>query len=128
MRVILDTNVLVSAAMWTGNERKLWQFVLDGTLQNICTYQIFAETATVLHRKKFSEKLSENARSAFLDLLIENSIFIALEDYNTENDEHVIQAAIVSGVPIVTGDAALRKKARQKNISASSSRNVLDLL
>ena len=54
MRVVADTNVLISGLFWEGNERKLLKMFKTRELANVISPQIIDELGDVLSRKKFN--------------------------------------------------------------------------
>ncbi len=53
MRVVTDTNVLVSAIFWEGNESKIVELIEEGELELITSVQILDELKKVLSYEKF---------------------------------------------------------------------------
>lgn len=51
MKVVLDTNVLVSALFWDGNERALLQDCLEGKHQLVLSVFVLDELGSVLREK-----------------------------------------------------------------------------
>ena len=53
MRAVIDTNVLLSALLWSGTPHALLELVRNGTLTLISSPTLLAELARVLDRPKF---------------------------------------------------------------------------
>lgn len=53
LRVVLDTNILVSAIIHDGKPRSLFQMGIDGKYQIVISKEILIELAEVLQRPKF---------------------------------------------------------------------------
>ena len=51
LRVVLDTNVLVSALLWDGNEREVLNLCWAGSLRSITSIEILRELDSVLERR-----------------------------------------------------------------------------
>lgn len=48
MRVVLDTNIVVSGSLWSGTPSKILQFIQDQKIQPIITEAIIDELQDVL--------------------------------------------------------------------------------
>ena len=64
MRVVLDTNVVVSALIWGGTPERLIEAAGDGLLELVTTEELIAELAGILGRTKFAAKLKKKNLSA----------------------------------------------------------------
>jgi putative PIN family toxin of toxin-antitoxin system len=53
MRAVIDTNVLLSALLWSGTPRALLEQVRNGTVAMISSPALLAELARVIERPKF---------------------------------------------------------------------------
>ena len=58
MRVVLDTNVLVSGLLWDGPPNQLLKWGRDGMLEIISCEAIVAEAKRVIEYPKFSRRIS----------------------------------------------------------------------
>jgi len=58
VRVVADTNTLVSGLLWHGNPRRVLDAARAGTLQMYTTAALLAELEEVLQRPKFAQRLS----------------------------------------------------------------------
>ena len=58
MRVVADTNTLVSGLLWHGNPRRILDAARAGTLQMYTTAALLAELEEVLQRPKFAQRLA----------------------------------------------------------------------
>lgn len=68
VRVVLDTNTLVSALGWNGAERELLKDCLRGEYELCISEQILEEVSRVLDYEKFSF-IEEAEKAHFTDLL-----------------------------------------------------------
>ena len=57
MRLVLDTNVLVSAFLWKGTPGKLIELAGEREIRLFTSQVLLAELAEVLHRKKFAKRV-----------------------------------------------------------------------
>lgn len=53
IRVVLDTNILISALVYGGNPRKVLEAVISGTIQMSVSEALIQETQEVLQRPQF---------------------------------------------------------------------------
>jgi uncharacterized protein len=58
VRVVADTNTLVSGLLWHGNPRRVLEAARAGTPQLYTTAALLAELEEVLQRSKFAQRLS----------------------------------------------------------------------
>lgn len=58
MRVVLDTNVIVSGLLWGGAPNRLLRWARDGVLQVICCEAVLAEVKRVLGYPKISRRIA----------------------------------------------------------------------
>jgi len=58
MRLVLDTNVVVSALLWKCKPRRLLRAVAFGGFELVTSDPLLAELADVLSRGKFKKKIS----------------------------------------------------------------------
>lgn len=55
LKVVLDTNTLISAFFWDGNEAELFRRIEQGKVELYITGEILAEIENVIRRPKFDE-------------------------------------------------------------------------
>ena len=109
MRIVLDTNVLVSGMIHaSGSPGRIVDLLRTGALQLVVDDRILAEYADVLRRPCFDHLFSAEARGAIIDLLRGESTCIAasviapgLPDLG---DVPFLEVALSEGVPLVTGN------------------------
>lgn len=63
MRLVLDTNVVVSAMVWGGTPFKLLQAATDGDIELYTSPALLAELLEVLERKPLASRLSQQRSS-----------------------------------------------------------------
>ena len=64
MRVVLDTNVVVSGLLWDGNPERLIEAAGDGSLILVTSETLIAELSGILDRAKFAAKLEQKNLTA----------------------------------------------------------------
>ncbi len=112
MRLVLDTNVVVSALLLSGSiPRQAFDKALtQGTL--LISVPILLELAEVLHRKQFNKYLLEEERMRFLVGLLKASELLETAESITEcrdpKDNKFLELAFCGKADcIVSGDADL---------------------
>ena len=68
-RIILDTNILISALGWKGNPRVIFDRVIAGEFELILSYKQLNELLRVLNYPKF--KFTDEQKDRFLSVLLE---------------------------------------------------------
>jgi putative PIN family toxin of toxin-antitoxin system len=130
-RVVLDTNVLVSAFIYNGKSRKLVLKLLDEHTV-ILSSQMLAELADVLSREKFYVTNSQIDR--YLSILVRkakmvparSSSKVVLED----PDDDIVLDTAMSGKAdyIVSGDKHLLKMACYKKVQIISVNELIQIM
>jgi putative PIN family toxin of toxin-antitoxin system len=111
MRVVIDTNVLISALMFGGNPREILQRAIRGELRLCISEEILSELGAVLQRPKFgfpvtmvNQILSELA--AIAELVVPSEEISHIESDPADN--RVLECAVEAGVEyVVSGDKHL---------------------
>lgn len=110
MRIVLDTNILVSALFWDGNERRLLVAYLEGDHTLVTSPVLLDETKRVL-ADKF--RFPADHTAAFLALLRRHAVVVHPQETLAvvtadPSDDRVLECAAEGRVElIVTGDRHL---------------------
>lgn len=64
LKVVLDTNILISAFLWDGNEAELFKEIEKNKVKLYTSFEIINEVENVIHREKFNELLIKAKISA----------------------------------------------------------------
>ena len=130
MRVVLDTNVLVSALIAKGKPAKFVEKVLEKRTELVMSKPILDEFVRVVARPKFVEYVDETEVKDFLQLVLgvsaivdvrskfnvtsdksDNSILATAydgkADYIVSGDRHLLQLKRFKGIKIITVAQAL---------------------
>lgn len=116
MRIVADTNIIVSAFLWGGTPRRLLDAVEAQRLELFTSRALIAELEDVLLRAKFSEQLRQTrftpafllARYTQLATLIAPAE-LSVSELRDPDDAHVLACALAAQADaIVSGDADLR--------------------
>ena len=136
MRVVLDTNVLISALLWKGLLNKILKIIENKELTLCINEFILEELSGVLQRHKFNRRINECKAS--LEELISGILEISEIFPNIEispiikddlNDNWIISCALASESKyIITGDPHLLKLGKFRNIPILTPRQFLSAL
>ena len=123
LKVVLDTNVLISALGWSGPPSDCWDLVIEEKILNFISKPIIEELIEVMDYPKF--KFSESEKEQFIEVLISYSILVEPEknldvidedpddnkflecslkaevDYIISGDQHVLDLERYEGIKIV---------------------------
>ncbi|MDI6655814.1 MAG: putative toxin-antitoxin system toxin component, PIN family, partial [Candidatus Hydrothermarchaeota archaeon] len=72
MKVVLDTNVLVSALITRGKSKKLFDKILEKKLDLALSEEMLIELKEVLKRPKFRKYVDKKRIDRFVDLVNKN--------------------------------------------------------
>ncbi len=136
MRVVLDTNVVISGLLWYGAPRKLLEAARQHQIQLFTCPPLIDELDDVLNREKFAHRLALANVSrhtlitgyAALSTLVEPaSIPPVIED--DPDDDIVLACALAAQADvIVSGDQHLLRLASFQNIAILNARDMLQIL
>lgn len=124
MRVVLDTNVLISALMFGGNPRAILEKAIRGELRLCLCEKIFSELTNVLQRPKFgiplgvvNQILSELA--AIGELVVPSKKILEIDVDPADN--RVLECALEARADyIISGDNHLLELGEYSSISIVS--------
>lgn len=115
MRIVADTNVIVSAFLWGGTPRRLLDAVEARHFELFTSRALVTELEDVLAREKFAERLEQTrftsafllARYTQLATLIAPTE-VTVPELRDPDDSHVLACALAARAEaIVSGDADL---------------------
>ena len=110
MRIVVDTNIIISGIFFGGKPRELLQKCFSGILQMVCSEEIFIEYTETIER--LTKKIGRNISKEMEPLLIENLEFIEnrySDSYSRDpDDDKFINCARSGGIKyIISGDKDL---------------------
>ncbi len=136
MRIVADTNTVVSGSLWPGKSRALLDAARAGECQLITTQALLAELIDVLGRSKFAGRLERagatvaSLLAAYLDLvevIVPAEIAPTVKD--DPDDDAVLACALAGHADlIVSGDAHLLNLKRFHDIHILTVREALELI
>jgi putative PIN family toxin of toxin-antitoxin system len=124
MKVFVDTNVLISAYYFKGNERKLLQLIIDKEITGVISPNIIVELKNIMinkfkENKEDTEKFVEKLLSV-MDLTSDYELDVEIRH---EKDKTIVGSAVISECDyLITGDndiLELKKYNKLKIMNAS---------
>lgn len=112
LRIVLDTNTLISAVGWKGSPRKILDLCINGKLRIIISKEILDEFIDVIFRPKFNFLKDEN-KLTIIRAIISISDFVEPDielDIIKEdrNDNKFLECALIGKADlIISGDKHL---------------------
>lgn len=129
IKVVLDTNILISAVGFGGKPRTILKLILDDKIKAVTTNILLAEIEDVIIKKfpnladSFS-LLNKHIKKKFQTVKPKEHLNIARD----EDDNRVLEAAIEGGCQyIVTGDKDLLDLGSYKKIKILTAESFLNL-
>lgn len=112
MRVVFDTNILISALLFETSVPAQAFFAALDTGEILLSEMLVNEIDKVLHRKKFKKYISNEQREEFLIALVQSSKLVdvieIIDVCRDPKDNHVLELAVSGGAQvIVSGDSDL---------------------
>jgi len=132
LRVVFDTNVLVSAWLWEGNESKIVELAEKGVILGYSSPKSIYELACVLRHPKFKlpEEEVKSALSYYGMMLriVEPRIIVNVIREDVADNEVLACALSVKASAIVTGDRHLLLLGKFKGVRISAAKECIELL
>ena len=127
-KIVIDTNILISAFGWGSNSRDLIDAVMDKEYEFIISIDILEELKRVLDYPKF--KFSEEQKRKFLEIIFKISTVIdtklKLNVCDDENDNIFLECAIEKKADyIISGDDDLLRMKKFRDIKIISVKEFL---
>ncbi len=113
LRIVFDTNILVSVIIKHGKPRQLWDQVIEGKVRLSISEELLAEFNDVIFRPKFRRYVTKRRIAKFQRALIQTAEVLRIKVHFQQitkdpNDNMVLELAHGSGADyIVSGDKHL---------------------
>lgn len=130
-RVVLDTNILISALGWDGKPREIVRKILNGEFEWVISQKQVIELQRVLNYPKFDFTAEQKAR--FLTLVLEVAVVVethgGIDVIKDDPDDNVIvETAVENDAPfIVTGDDHLLSIKQYNKVKIVTASEFLEL-
>jgi len=124
MRITADTNTVISALLWKGNPRKIFDAARDGIIDLHTTIELLAELEGVLSRERFKKHLETADVSvrelvdgyAALAEIVEPASIEAVVLRDPDDDAVIARAVAAESEAIVSGDDDLLSLGKYRSI------------
>ena len=132
MRVVLDTNVLVSALWWKGNERNVLLMTLYDDVDLVVSDALLSEFLNVVAKGKFAGFPHENV-SELMEIILETAIYVesaveVSEIKDDPSDDRILECAVAGKADyIVSGDRHLLKLKEYRGIPITNAKGFLKI-
>lgn len=130
--MVLDTNVVISALLWHGTPRALFDAARDGRVQLFTSAPLLEELTDVLERRRFETKIASSGLTvdALVDryglearLVRPRAVTVVRLD---PDDDVVVGTALAAGAElIVSGDSHLLGLKSHRNIAIVTAASAL---
>ncbi len=129
-KVVLDTNILISALGWNGKPRQIFRNCIEGDLELIISSQQLEELVRVMNYPKF--QFTQEEKEHFLNILlsmanlveIRGNIQLIKED---PDDNVILETAIIGKVNyLISGDPHLLNLKEVMSIKIVTAAEFLD--
>jgi putative PIN family toxin of toxin-antitoxin system len=135
MRLVLDTNVVVSALLWHGLPSKLLKLGLERDIVFFTSSPLLAELTDVLSRPKLRRQISRSQMSVAQLICIYSESTVSVQArpvpriVSDPNDDVVIGTALAAEADfVVTGDLALLLVERYQGIRIVSVADAIEAI
>ena len=131
-RIVLDTNILISALGWKGNPRVIFDRVIAGEFELILSYKQLNELMRVLNYPKF--KFTDEQKDRFLSILLEVATLVKTESEvnvikEDPSDNVILEPANEMKVDyIISGNDHLLKLKEFKGAKIITAKEFLDIV
>lgn len=135
MRVVLDTNVFISAFLWQGPPKEIFVLAQKHIIDICATREILEEFERVLAYPKFKARidLTDKTPAQILDEFVEiveyypSIKFATPQIQDDPSDDNFLSCALAAEAPfIISGDKHLLRLKKFRNISLLSPRKFLE--
>jgi putative PIN family toxin of toxin-antitoxin system len=134
VKLVLDTNVIVSALIWGGEPYKLIRAATEGDIELYTSAALLAELRDVIGREHLAQRLAQQRSSVEQAIHLYGELAIVLSPLatprvvpNDPDDDHVIAAGVSGQVDlIVSGDRHLLGMARHDGIAIVTVREAVE--
>ena len=129
-KVVLDTNILISALGWNGKPRQIFMNCIEGDLELIISSQQLNELERVMNYPKF--EFSKEEKGHFFNLILTIATIIEvvgnIQMIKEDPDDNVIlETAIIGNAKyLISGDPHLLNLKEVMNIKIVTAADFLD--
>ncbi len=112
-KIVLDTNILISALGWPGKPRQIFNMTLEGDVELLISQKQIDELQRVLNYPRLG--FTENQKTRFLFILLETATLVETSNKlkivkDDPDDDVILESAVENNADfLVTGDPHLLK-------------------
>ena len=136
MKIVPDTNILVSSTFWDGDPRKILSLIDQKLVACILSQEILDEYQKVIVRDDIVEKIADKnlVASKIVERIMSNSTIVKITIHldivkNDANDNKIIECANAGNADyIITRDEHLLKLRKYENIKIVKPEEFLDIM
>ena len=132
MKLVLDTNIFISAFYWGGNSQKIINRIIEGMDELFISEQIINEISNVMARPKFKTKHEtitgyiKTIEKSSKKILIDGKIKGVCRD---KDDDDKLECAILSNADfIITGDDDLLALKEYETVKIVTQKEYLEII
>lgn len=128
-KVVLDTNILISALGWKGKPKQILQECLSGNLELITSKEQLEELERIMNYPKF--KFTDKQKETFNSIILEVATLVEIKRNlkvieQDPDDDIILETALVSNADyIISGDPHLLNLKEFKGIKILSASEFL---
>lgn len=136
MRIVADTNIVLSGLLWRGPPRQIIDHARAGTITLHTSFVLLAELAEVIGRGRFARRI-QNAQLSAAGLVADYQRLAVLADppplpepvSRDPDDDHVLACALAAEATlIVSGDDDLLSLGRFRDIRILTAAHMLEFI
>ncbi len=136
MRIVLDTNVVISALLWGGTPYRLMQAAVDGALTLCTSPALLSELNAVLARNHLRARLERQSSSVAQAITLYAALTVIMSPVavphvvlaDPDDDQVIATAVAANAVLIVSGDRHLLDLASHQGIRIVTPADALRLI
>ena len=132
MKLVLDTNIFISAFYWGENSQKIIDRIVEGIDELYISNEILDEISDVMSRPKFKstaeiiKKYTQSIEKIGKKVFLSGKIKGICRD---KEDDDIIECGIISGADcLITGDEDLLVLGRYQNLKILSIKDYLNMI
>jgi len=132
MKLVLDTNIFISAFYWGGNSQKIIDMVIEGIDELYISEEIINEISEVMARPKF--KTERKTIDGYIKTIIKSGKIIKIEGKlkgicRDKDDDDKLECAIISNADfLITGDEDILILKNYENVKIITQKEYLDII
>lgn len=130
-KVLLDTNILISALGWNGKPRQIFQECINGRLELVTSPEQIAELCRVMNYPKFN--FTEYQKDTFVSIILEIASMVEITGKvkvieEDPDDDVILEIAVIGNADyLVSGDPHLLNLKKFTSVRIVSAAEFLEI-